>query len=103
MEFAEPWHEITSEAERKDLSKELRREVSIWHALAWKRPRAIARRQDRDDVLFELGSDRWAIVHLTWHREWNRRWPATRTFESSEAVAAQLREDHLDFAGHSEY
>jgi hypothetical protein len=62
-------------------AKELHDEVSESHVLFGIKTRSVARRQDCDDVLFELldGSGRFAVVHLTYarHPELGPRWPET--------------------------
>jgi hypothetical protein len=62
--FQIPWHK-----EDQPLHEELRRELSGRHQLYGVTARAVARRQDNDDVLFELfGSNapaEFAMVHLT--------------------------------------
>lgn len=54
-----------------DLSVQLRREINENHILFGKLVKTIARRQDNDDVLFEIvGADfKYAVVHLTWAQE----------------------------------
>jgi hypothetical protein len=45
---------------------------------------AIGQRQDCDDVLFYLGdvAPCFAVVHLTYQKEWRPRWPDTQLFDS---------------------
>gem|GEM_PF-3452353 len=63
--FRIPWHRTN-----QPLHEELAREMSPPHQLHGIAARAVARRQDNDDVLFELfGSNApadFAVVHLTW-------------------------------------
>jgi hypothetical protein len=65
FKFRVPWH-----ATEQPLHEELARELSKKHQLYGIRARAIARRQDNDDVLFELSGENapaaFAVVHLTW-------------------------------------
>ena len=65
FQYRVPWHRTD-----RSLHDELRREASRQHPLYGVTARAVARRQDNDDVLFELfGSDapaEFAVVHLTW-------------------------------------
>ena len=95
MEFLVPWH-----AESKDLFvEELKREMAPGHVLSGVPVSALACRQDCDDVLFGLddGSNRVAVVHLTWVKESNPAWPATELFSSLEEWSEAMRSDHLDF------
>jgi hypothetical protein len=66
--------------------KELQRELSPEHSLFGKPVVAVARRIDRDDVLFRFGEspERYAVVHLTWtgKQEGSRQWPRTEIFDS---------------------
>ena len=86
MIFLKPWRALQDEAEGDGVVRELRLEVSDRHALARLPLRAIARREDDDDVLVETldGSGRLAVVHLTWgkHPEPFCDFPLT-TFYSS--------------------
>lgn len=64
--------------------QELYKELSEKHILYGIQVKEIARREDCDDVLFLLldGSNRYAIVHLTWNRkkEPNPIYPRTRMY-----------------------
>jgi hypothetical protein len=75
-------------AEAQELTAELQREIGPRHPLAGVRVVPVARRHDRDDVLFLLpeAGDRLALVHLTWSRkrEADPRWPNTVFYESWE-------------------
>lgn len=85
-----PWqvidasHEVPSRADH--LSRRLRSEVPPKHALYGLKATAVASRIDRDDVLFELegGNMPLAVVHMTWRKETDPRWPNTRLFENWE-------------------
>ena len=65
FQFRVPWHPTD-----QPLHVELAREVSKRHQLFGIEARSVARRQDCDDVLFELfGNDApagFAVVRLTW-------------------------------------
>ena len=83
MNFTEPWY-----AESNTIFvNELRNEITSGHALCDFNISVLARRHDRDDVLFALndGSNRVAVVHLTWKNEQNPAWPKAMLFESLEA------------------
>lgn len=58
-----PWHFTDT-----DFTKQLEREINSKHILFGKKVKTIARRQDNDDVLFEVenASFKYAMVHLTW-------------------------------------
>lgn len=100
MTYLEPWVPIGQDAVA--LVAELRNEVTENHPLWGIEARAIARRTDSDDVLFELGFDetKLAVVHLTWsgHLETDSRWPSTRFFASlSEWIREGMSLDHRQF------
>ena len=65
FQFRVPWHPT-----ELPLHEELSLELAERHPLYSVRARAIARRQDNDDVLFELSGENapaaFAVVHLTW-------------------------------------
>jgi hypothetical protein len=66
FQFRVPWHP----GDQPLLHEELHRELSSKHQLFGVQARAIAVRQDNDDVLFELSGNAapaaFAVVHLTW-------------------------------------
>jgi hypothetical protein len=95
MYFPEPWAAITDAETAQANEAELQRELPEGHVLAGESVHAIARRQDRDDILFALSRDRWAIVHLTWRgaREPDQRWPTAVLLASERELADRLRED----------
>ncbi|WP_287970274.1 hypothetical protein [Microcystis sp. LE19-195.1E] len=76
---------MTDDVAAKLLS-ELRRELPAGHQLFGQEVQAIARRDDRDDVLFrsreESGPVFW--VHLTWCVESDPKWPWSEVYESLE-------------------
>lgn len=90
----EPWY-WTNE----DLTSELHQEMSPQHRLVGVALRTIARRHDRDDVLFEASgtSFSYATAHLTWRREHDPRWPTTAVFKSWTEVAVRIEADARDF------
>lgn len=83
-ELLPPWKE-TADVVKDKLGEELRKEVAQGHPLYGIRASVVAKRQDRDDVLFALEghSSGLAVVHLTWKGkpELNPTWPST-TFYS---------------------
>lgn len=102
MEWLEPWHSIADEPDQvAAMERELRREIADGHALHGLTVRALALRQDCDDVLFAIedGSGRVAVVHRTWTAAPPERapWPSTSVFASLEAWCVQeMRVDHDD-------
>lgn len=78
--FAWPnqWYEVKSE-NRMALERELSQEISPGHVLFGLSARAVARREDCDDVLFAVaGSSQVAEVHLVYSSEESRSdWPLT--------------------------
>lgn len=87
------WSGVTSANERRELEKELARELRPGHVLYGVQATAIGRRWRRDDVLFELGDGRFAQVHLTRRPESNPAWPATEIYDSFEDWTAVPVED----------
>jgi hypothetical protein len=77
------------EAQRQALQVELQREVGPGHELFGVPVTAVGRREDCDDVLFELrdGTNRIAVVHLTWRGSLEKDpiWPATLLFSNFRA------------------
>lgn len=68
------WSRVSG-ADASALERELARELPAKHVLKAARVRAVARRDDCDDVAFELDDGRCCIVHLTWNVETNPNWP----------------------------
>lgn len=97
MELLEPWHV----PQRADLlERQLATELPRGHALFGVPVRAVAQRQDCDDVLFELldGSGRVAVVHLTYSMNFDPAWPFTTVFNGLPAwTESRMLKDHLDF------
>lgn len=72
-----PWRRVPAHSGAA-LERELVREVSAArHSLHGCDCMAIARRDDRDDVLFIVDGTRLAVVHLTWTAETDPAWPST--------------------------
>ncbi len=98
--YLEPWFAVNDPR----LADELRRELPAGrtlagHTLAGLTVAARARRQDRDDVLFEIldGSGRLARVHLTHQAESDPRWPLPTLFSTMTEWAASMAADHDDY------
>jgi hypothetical protein len=82
--WIEPWVPLQRDHEQMLLQTELNTELDEAHPLFGNPALAIARRYDRDDVLFQLSDGRVAEVHLTWRgaRETDPRWPRTVIYAS---------------------
>lgn len=92
----EPWTAVTSPA---GLEAELARELAPGHRLFGRTLRAVAKRGDRDDVLF-VDAQIAAVVHLTWAKETTPEHPNAEIFASVEDwVSRRMNADHDDFAG----
>jgi len=64
-----PWFGVENAAERQALLAQLQRELPAGHVLSGVPVTLVGRRQDCDDVLYELEDGRVAAVHLTWVSE----------------------------------
>src|SRR5262245_9089263 len=93
-----PWYPIEN---LPGLAEELRRQAAPGHKLFGVPVRAIARRQNNDDVLFQIedGSGRVAVVHLTWKGkvETDPTWPFTGIYDSLESWVATGMIDDEEF------
>jgi hypothetical protein len=99
LTWREPWELIPLE-QREVLDRELDRELCAAHALAGTAHVAVARRVDRDDVLFIIDDERLALVHLTWNRETDPRWPMTiPVADVASFVSEHMKPDHEDLFG----
>jgi hypothetical protein len=104
IEMLIPWRiiedspEIQNRAEH--LSARLASDVPPKHVLCGLQARAVATRIDRDDVLFEVegGEMPLAVVHMTWRKETDPRWPNTKLFQSWEQwVLDEMLPAHEDY------
>lgn len=71
MEWLAPWYSVSDDlAQVAGMEQELQCELSRGHPLFGAPVKTLARRQDCDDVLFSVqdGTNRVAVVHLTWTR-----------------------------------
>jgi hypothetical protein len=98
VKWLHPWYPVANPQEFLD---ELRLEVTSSHPLFDLPLRTIARRYDRDDVLFQIedGSGRVAMVHLTWSMKPERDpfWPETIILDSLNRWAETvMTEDYQD-------
>ncbi|WP_420539118.1 hypothetical protein ACN92M_17075 [Paenibacillus polymyxa] len=80
--FLEPWIPETS----KIFLEELHKEISENHILYGADLDVIARREDKDEVLYQYKAnpDKCVQVHLTWKmdKEIDSKWPKTQEFNS---------------------
>lgn len=78
------WSEI--ENSKGTFEKELYKEINKGHILYGIKVKEAAHREDCDDVLFFLmdGTNRYAVVHLTWTRsmEANSFFPKTKIYDN---------------------
>ena len=98
--WLEPWYPLQSNEEYFD--EELCREISEVHPLYKIKTKAIARREDCDDVLFELENyvNKYAVVHLTWSRKMeNSDFPSTTFYKNfKEWIETCMLEDNREYA-----
>jgi len=101
-EWRDPWVPVSKD-HAPLLKGELSRELPAGHALYGHHARAIARRLDRDDVLFLLdGGPCVAVVHLTYlsQPEQTPEWPWARVFANLEEwVQLCMLRDHAEYTG----
>jgi predicted CopG family antitoxin len=99
--YLEPWILIDN---GEIYETELCKEVSQGHLLFQIKVKAIARRRDRDDVLFEMKSNQYsfALVHITWSgkKEKDIKWPYTeffKTWDEWESKMKEINEEFIEF------
>lgn len=85
------------------MEQELRSELAAGHSLYGLPVRTLARRQDNDDVLFQIedGTGRVAEVHLAWAAKPDRMpFPLSGIYESLEVWATEpMLQSHKEFHG----
>jgi hypothetical protein len=103
LELQNPWRDISSDEgnnphARQRLVDELRRELGPGHLLESRAAEAVAYRGDRDDVLFRLDGDEWAIVHLSYpdERETDPAWPSVEVIGDATEVFEFANRDAWD-------
>jgi hypothetical protein len=81
------------------LEQQLQAELPPGHLLSGFRAFAIARRQDNDDVLFDLSDGRFAIVHLGWsdNAAPDPAWPMTTVYATWNEVEERMTFDQAVF------
>ena len=83
IEILHPW-EIVHADDAEKLKAELQRELPAGHVLTGMNLTAVARRTDRDDLLFEVDGSLMPLaqVHLTWQKEKQPNWPHSRFYRN---------------------
>jgi len=104
IRIEEPWIAFADDEEDQasaaKIAERLKKDLPKGHALSGLELKAVAKRVDQDDVLFEvLGGDQpLAVVHVTWQREADPRWPSTKFFRSwDEWVDKAMKPDHVEY------
>lgn len=97
LNLVEPWQPADNPTFYEN---ELKKEVTFFHPLRWKKVMAIGIRSHRDDVLFEVlnGSPKYAVVHLTYAKEHLCKFPTTHFYKDWEDLYKnRLLEDHKEW------
>ena len=97
LKFLPPWVKIESKG---SFEEELLKEMSKQHELYRKEFKAIAKREDNDTVLFEIGKEEMAVVHLTWKgkKENSSKYPKTQIFNHwTEVYEKVIVKDNQDY------
>ncbi len=106
IEILLPWKTLEGEERRANLfSTRLKNDLPSAHRLQGLSVRALAARVDRDDVLFETegGAGPLAVVHMTWQKETDSRWPNTKIFQSWEEWSRdEMLPSHQEYSVGSE-
>jgi hypothetical protein len=96
VELPRPFLPIESSQLRSGFEAELARELKSGHPLFNVSVKAIGRREDQDDVLFQIerrGAE-VAEVHLTWSgKQENPPWPMVTFFETFAVWAQSVNEE----------
>ncbi len=105
IEMLPPWSAIPESPDQQQvaemLAARLKSDLPEGHVLQGFALKAVARRSDQDDVLFEAAGAEilLALVHMTWCKETDPRWPRTRIFRSwRDFVDRAMIPDHDNFA-----
>ena len=100
--YLDPWSAVAGQRTALALEAELVRETGPGHPLHGRKVAAVARREDRDDVLFVTVDEPQvvAVVHLTWtgRLETDPRCPRATLFASfADWIERGMKADHQDF------
>lgn len=104
VQWLEPWYPVDIRSEFFEL--ELYKEVAACHALYGKKVKAVARRCDRDDFLFELEGCpyKYALVHLTWNKETTPQYPHTVLYRDIEEwIHQRMEKDYQEYMPYEDY
>lgn len=100
IQWLDPWVPAGLGAE-KELVSELEKEVGANHALFQRKCIPIARRIDRDAMLFEVqdSGGSYAVVHLTWSGkvDADHSIPKTVLFQTIESWMEKMKSDHDEY------
>jgi len=96
-ELPEPWYWTD-----QDLNDQLASDLSSKHFLYKKTVQTLARREDNDDVLYQVANTdfEFAVVHLTWSKSIDRegKWPAVKTYKDwKDLYENRIIVDHQDY------
>lgn len=96
LNILRPWQQIENP---QFYENELKKEIGILHPLFWKKVTAIGKRSDRDDVLFEVtGARKYAVVHLSYKKEYSRTFPVTHLYQDwTDLFKNRLLQEHRDW------
>lgn len=94
LHYLKPWH-----PDNTDMVIQLHKEMNKRHLLYGKPVKTLARRQDNDDVLFEVNDAdfKYAVVHLTWAQKVpeDSNYPRTKTYKNwQELYETRIVIDH---------
>jgi hypothetical protein len=96
VKWLEPWVPTGLGAE-----KELEKEVGAGHVLFQRKCTPIARRIDRDEILFlvQNSDGLHAAVHLTWSgkKELDTHFPKTILYQKLEDWLVKMKKDHVEY------
>ncbi len=99
VDWLEPWVPAVA-----GLEKELEKEIGKDHVLFGHPCSSVARRIDKDDVLFQISGQEklFAVVQLTWSgkTESDSQFPKTELFHDiAEWVEKKMKRDHQEYMG----
>ena len=94
--FKEPWEApINSRALEVQLSSELH--CSHYLHKFKNCMKAIGKKIDNDDVIFEIREFGFVIVHLTWAEQTTNKYPVYKMLPREEMVQATIENDHKKY------
>jgi hypothetical protein len=100
IDILAPWEALAGSERSASLAAQLETTLPEKHVLRGLKVTAVAARVDRDDVLFEVvgGEMPLAVVHLTWRKEMDSRWPHTTLFRDwKHWVHEDMQPAHEDY------